>query len=94
MLALRRPWGFDLSRSSVPVLLWHGAEDVFSPVGHTRWLAKQDPADLMTPRAVLNRGAAHFGAVEILPSVLAWIKVRRGSEGLRVQGVHQPVFST
>ena len=34
-----RPWGFNLSDIRVPVLLWHGENDVFSPAAHARWLA-------------------------------------------------------
>ncbi|HXP21441.1 MAG TPA: alpha/beta hydrolase [Streptosporangiaceae bacterium] len=90
VLAIRRPWGFDLSMIQLPVLLWHGAEDAFSPVGHTYWLAKQVPTSIVA----VQSGAAHFGSVEILPSVLAWIKRARGSEGLWFQGMHQPAFST
>lgn len=80
VLALRRPWGFDLSAIATPTLLWHGAKDTFSPVTHAYWLAAQ------IPRAVVKvqRDAAHFGAVEILPSVLAWIKEKSRSERLKV----------
>jgi len=43
VLAFRKPWGFKVSDIKVPVLLWHGADDVFSPVAHTHWLAGQIP---------------------------------------------------
>jgi pimeloyl-ACP methyl ester carboxylesterase len=74
---------------NVPVLLWHGADDVFTPIGHTYWMAKQVPGSVLE----VQSGAAHFGAMEILPRVLAWTKDGRGSERLRVQGAHQPAFS-
>ena len=90
VVALRRPWGVDLSRVKAPVLLWHGADDMFSPVSHTRWLAKEIPGATLK----VQPGAAHFEAVEILPSVLTWLKDRQGSEGLRVQRAQQPVLST
>jgi len=96
VVALRHPWGFGLSEIKTPVLLWHGADDVFSPVEHTRWLAKQISGATLD----VQPGAAHFRAVEILPRVLTWIKdphrswaeqpVR--SEGLRVQRPHQPAL--
>jgi pimeloyl-ACP methyl ester carboxylesterase len=70
ILALRRPWGFDLSSIRSPVLLWHGAKDTFSPVTHAYWLARQIP----TAAIKVHSNAAHFGAVEMLPSILAWIK--------------------
>jgi pimeloyl-ACP methyl ester carboxylesterase len=89
VLAFRQPWGFDLSSIKQPVLLWHGADDRFSPAQHTRWLAGQISNSALT----VQTGAAHFGALEILPSVLARMKEARGSEGLGVQGMQQPVFS-
>lgn len=89
VLAMRRPWGFDLAMIKSPVLLWHGADDKFSPVEHTYWLARQ----VSTSIVEVPSGTAHFGAVEILPSVLAWMKGARGSEGLRIQGMKQPAFT-
>lgn len=68
VLAFRRPWGFDLSAIKAPVLFWHGAEDVFSPVAHTYWLAAQ-LRDAQVEVHV-QPGAAHFNAIEVLPSVL------------------------
>jgi pimeloyl-ACP methyl ester carboxylesterase len=38
-LAFTRPWGFDPAWIQVPVSLWHGTQDVFSPVSHSRWLS-------------------------------------------------------
>lgn len=90
VVALRRPWGVDLSRVKAPVLLWHGADDMLSPVAHTRWLAKTIPG--ATPK--VQPGAAHFEAVEILPSVLTWMKDPPRSERLRVQRPYHPALST
>ncbi len=67
VLALRESWGFALKEISVPVLLWHGADDVFSPVTHTRWLASQIPR----AQIEVEPGAAHFDAVKVLPRILA-----------------------
>jgi pimeloyl-ACP methyl ester carboxylesterase len=69
VLAFRCSWDFDLSAVTAPVLFWHGEEDVFSPVSHTRWLAEQMPK--ANVEVLVQPGAAHFGAVEVLPSVLA-----------------------
>jgi len=68
-LAFCSPWGFDPSRIETPVLLWHGEDDVFSPVAHTRWLAARIPGAI----SVVHPGAAHFDALRVAPDVLAWL---------------------
>jgi pimeloyl-ACP methyl ester carboxylesterase len=42
-LAHIRPWGFDLDRISIPVLVWYGATDVLVPPAHGEWLAANVP---------------------------------------------------
>jgi pimeloyl-ACP methyl ester carboxylesterase len=42
-LALVRPWKFELSAITVPVLLLHGRHDQFVPQSHGAWLAEQIP---------------------------------------------------
>lgn len=68
-LAFCAPWGFDLADIKVPVLLWHGENDVFSPVAHARWLADQIPDAIMSIRP----GTAHLGAIVVMPDVLSWL---------------------
>lgn len=68
-LAFRKEWGFRLADVASPVLLWHGAEDNFSPASHTRWLANRIPGATLR----LQANSAHFGAVEILPEALTWV---------------------
>jgi pimeloyl-ACP methyl ester carboxylesterase len=68
-LAFCSPWGFEPSDIKVPVLVWHGQDDVFSPVAHSRWLANQIPNASM----LIQAGAAHFAAFEVLPDMLAWL---------------------
>jgi pimeloyl-ACP methyl ester carboxylesterase len=68
-LAFSSPWGFEPAEISVPTLLWHGDEDVFSPVDHCRWLGEQIPG----ARVVIQEGAAHFGALHVMPDVLSWL---------------------
>jgi pimeloyl-ACP methyl ester carboxylesterase len=68
-LAFRAPWGFDLADIKAPVLLWHGFDDVFSPVNHTQWLAEK----IQNATVVIKPGAAHFSALEAVPEVLSWL---------------------
>jgi pimeloyl-ACP methyl ester carboxylesterase len=66
VLAFVQPWGFDPAAITGRVDLWHGEDDVFSPVEHTKWLAAHIPgAHLM-----LEPGAAHFAAWRLLPDIL------------------------
>ncbi|WP_234536728.1 alpha/beta fold hydrolase [Streptomyces shenzhenensis] len=67
--ALTSPWGFDPAHIGVPVLLWHGAKDVFSPASHFSWLAARIPR----AKAVLEPKAAHFASLRALPDVLDWL---------------------
>ncbi|GAA0223984.1 alpha/beta hydrolase [Cryptosporangium japonicum] len=68
-LAFRSPWGFEPRSIDRPVVLWHGEDDVFSPVGHAQWLAEEIP----TAQLVRHPGAAHFGALGVLPNLLPWL---------------------
>ena len=68
-LAFWAPWGFDPAAVTAPVLLWHGARDNLSPVSHARWLAERMP----TAAVVVQAGAAHFGALDVLPDILRWL---------------------
>ena len=69
VLSFVSPWGFDVSAIQVPVLLWHGEDDVFSPAGHTRWLAGQIPSAVTK----IESSNAHLGAFDALPDVLSWL---------------------
>jgi pimeloyl-ACP methyl ester carboxylesterase len=69
VLAFCSPWGFDLSSICVPVYLWHGGKDVFSPKAHTKWLADTIPGAL----AVYEPDRAHFEALKVVADVLPWL---------------------
>ena len=43
VLALIRPWNFDVGTIRVPVSLWYGPDDVLCPRAHTDWLAGHIP---------------------------------------------------
>lgn len=68
-LSFVRPWGFDPASIRVPVLLWHGADDIYQPVGHTRWLAAHIPG----VRTQIRPATGHFGAIEAFPRILSWL---------------------
>lgn len=75
-MALRKSWGFKFNQVTCRVLLWHGMNDRFVPVGHTEWLAEQLRSTRLDAESVelrLAPGVAHFGAVEVLPEVLGWL---------------------
>jgi pimeloyl-ACP methyl ester carboxylesterase len=69
VVAFCSPWGFDPASITIPVLLWHGASDVFSPASHARWLAERIPSATV----IVQAGAAHFGALDVLPDILRWL---------------------
>jgi pimeloyl-ACP methyl ester carboxylesterase len=69
VLAFCSPWGFDPAAIAVPVLLWHGEGDVFSPASHARWLADRIPG----AQVLVQPGAAHFGALDVLADILRWL---------------------
>jgi pimeloyl-ACP methyl ester carboxylesterase len=48
-VAYLKPWGFDVSAISVPVLLMHAEKDIYNPLAHAKWLAGKVPyAELQT----------------------------------------------
>jgi len=75
VLALRGNWGFRPERIRVPVRLWHGADDQFAPVSHTRWLAEHIPDATIE----VQHGVAHFGALQVIPHLLSWLVAGSGA---------------
>ncbi len=68
------PWGFDVADLAVPVLLLHGRQDEFVPVGHGEWLAKHIPG----VEARLPDDDGHGTVVQNhLPEVHAWLAEHR-----------------
>ncbi|MEV7779731.1 alpha/beta fold hydrolase [Kitasatospora sp. NPDC088351] len=68
VLAFTTDWGFKVEDIAVPAWLWHGADDQFSPVEHSRWLADHIPGAAL----FLEPGAAHFGAFRMMTTALSW----------------------
>src|SRR5262249_56809201 len=62
VVAFCSDWGFDPAGIAIPVLLWHGASDVFSPASHARWLADKIP----NAAVVVQAGAAPPVALDLL----------------------------
>jgi pimeloyl-ACP methyl ester carboxylesterase len=69
VLAFLARWGFSLDSVTIPVLVWHGDRDVFSPVSHAVWLATR----MSSSTVIVQAGAAHFAAISVLPDVLRWL---------------------
>ncbi|MFI0513131.1 alpha/beta fold hydrolase [Streptomyces sp. WSLK1-5] len=68
VMAFSTGWGFDLTDITAPVVLWHGAEDIFAPVEHTRWLGRNIPGALVE----VEPDAAHFGALRVMTRIIGW----------------------
>jgi pimeloyl-ACP methyl ester carboxylesterase len=57
-LAFVKPWGFDVSTISVPVLVRYGLTDVLVPPAHGEWLAANVPGCIVE----IETSAGHLGA--------------------------------
>ena len=70
-LAFTRPWGFDVSAISVPVLVVYGTADVLVPPVHGEWLAANVPGCL-----VKVEEGGHLGSdpVADITENLNWLK--------------------
>lgn len=65
-----QPWGFELARISVPVLLMHGRHDKFVPFSYGQWLAAHIPG--VDARLLDNDG--HLTLMEHrVPEVHTWL---------------------
>jgi len=78
-LAFTRPWGFDPALIQVPTLLWHGVQDVFSPVSHARWLSKR----IRGATLLLSEHGSHLHAAAAQFDAVHWL-VEGGRPRLRV----------
>lgn len=59
-LAFTRPWGFELTEITVPVVVRYGASDVLVPAAHGAWLAEHVPG----ARVKVDTGAGHLSTPE------------------------------
>ena len=71
-LAALQPWGFEVDRISIPVLVWYGATDVLVPPAHGEWLAAHVPGCVVK----IDDEAGHMGtdpATEIAAN-MRWLR--------------------
>lgn len=71
-LAFTRPWGFDVSEITVPVLIRYGVTDVLVPRAHGDWLAAHVPGCIV----MIDDVAGHLGRdpVEEIREELSWLR--------------------
>jgi pimeloyl-ACP methyl ester carboxylesterase len=70
-LAFTRPWGFDVSQITVPVLIRYGITDVLVPRAHGDWLAANVPGCAVK----IDDDAGHLGRdpVEEIGEDMRWL---------------------
>ena len=72
-LAFVAPFGFDVAQINVPVLVWHGRHDLFVPLSHGEWLAREIPgADVR-----ITSDDGHLTLIhQRIPAVHEWLLER------------------
>jgi pimeloyl-ACP methyl ester carboxylesterase len=78
VIALVRPWGFDLASIEAPTSVWYGATDTRVPREHTGWLL----AHLPTARGYQHPGG-HDPSDASYRAILGWIAEATASDGTR-----------
>jgi pimeloyl-ACP methyl ester carboxylesterase len=71
VLALTRPWGFDVGSIRVPVHLYYGRSDTLVPAAHGDWLAAHIPG-----ATVDVQDAGHLGDDATMEGEMAWLAGR------------------
>lgn len=76
-LAFTRPWGFAFSEIKVPVIVYHGEEDMMAPFAHGKWLVEHLPKEQVRP--YLLQGEGHISvAHNYLDAMLDQVLVAAG----------------
>jgi pimeloyl-ACP methyl ester carboxylesterase len=80
-LAFTRPWGFEVSAISVPVLIRYGLTDVLVPAAHGEWLAANVPGCIVE----VETSAGHLGEnpEEQIARDARWLRDGVAPEGAR-----------
>jgi pimeloyl-ACP methyl ester carboxylesterase len=68
-VASTAPWGFDVRRIEVPVLVVHGRADRMVPADHGDWLATAIPG----AQARIFPGDGHMSVMHAAPDALGWL---------------------
>jgi pimeloyl-ACP methyl ester carboxylesterase len=68
-VAFAKPWGFDVSKITVPVLLVQGGEDRLIPPSHADWLIRAIP----TSELWLRPRDGHISVLEACPVAMDWL---------------------
>jgi pimeloyl-ACP methyl ester carboxylesterase len=82
-LVVLKPWGFEVTAISVPVLIRYGPSDVLVPPAHGEWLAANAPGCI----AEDETSAGHMGAN---PEAQIASDIRWLSEGIAPEGARSP----
>jgi pimeloyl-ACP methyl ester carboxylesterase len=69
MLAIVKPWGFDIGEIRVPTRVIYGASDVLVPVQHGEWLARHVP----DAQVVVEEELGHIGSPELVLERVGWL---------------------
>ena len=71
-VAFVTPWGFDIERIDVPVLLVQGCRDRVVPPSHAEWLARTIPSAELWPRPQ----DGHVSVLDASPAAMDWMRAR------------------
>jgi pimeloyl-ACP methyl ester carboxylesterase len=69
MLAVVKPWGFDVGEIRVPTRVIYGRTDVLVPVQHGEWLARNVPG----AEVVIEEELGHIGSPELIAERVGWL---------------------
>lgn len=69
MLAIVKPWGFEVGEVRVPTRVVYGAGDVLVPSQHGEWLAQNIP----DAEVVIEEDLGHLGSPELVVERIGWL---------------------
>ena len=69
MLAVTKPWGFDVAEIRIPTRIMYGLTDVLVPRQHGDWLARNVP----NAEVVIDEGAGHISDAAQVTERYRWL---------------------